>query len=275
MVAPVVSSGVKCLLHDRPKLGKVTAEKVTAPVKACTESWNSAAVTDVGQVRQLNEDAFLDRPDLGLWAVADGMGGHSSGDVASDMLCTALSALPPHCPLSAAVDFIDSCAEKVNDQLLTMASERNAGGVIGCTLVALVARGPHAVFLWAGDSRLYRLRDGQLEQLTDDHSLVEEARGRVADPSQINSNIITRAVGADQQLVLELESALLEEGDRFLLCSDGLNRDLDDAGIARLMAVGVPASASAGLVAQAVRAGGGDNITALIADYGCSAGTDP
>jgi type VI secretion system protein ImpM len=119
------------------------------------------------------------------------------------------------------------------------------------------------------------LRDGQLEQLTDDHSLVEEARGRVADPSQINSNIITRAVGADQQLVLELESALLEEGDRFLLCSDGLNRDLDDAGIARLMAVGVPASASAGLVAQAVRAGGGDNITALIADYGCSAGTDP
>lgn len=239
------------------------------------QSWESAAATDVGQVRKLNEDAFLDRPDLGLWAVADGMGGHDSGEVASDMLCAALSALPENCSLSAAVDFIDSCVEDVNGQLVTMARERDNGGVIGCTLVALVARDDHAVFLWAGDSRLYRLRAGQLEQLTDDHSLVEESRGQMVDATHINSNIITRAVGADRRVILDIEQLPVQDGDRFLLCSDGLNRDLDDNEITALLSPGEPATVSSALVAQARIAGGGDNITALVAHYHPHRGAGP
>ena len=236
-------------------------------MKSSTECWDSAAVSDVGQVRQLNEDAYLDRPDLGLWAVADGMGGHSSGDVASDMLCTTLAGLPADCELSEAVQFIDDSVEQVNSDLVALADRRGSGGVIGCTLVALVARGPHAVFLWAGDSRLYRLREGALAQLTDDHSLVEESRSMLADTSAINSNIITRAVGADHSLVLELEGLHLRGGDRFLLCSDGLNRDIDDPDIAGLLGGGAPALVSQTLVDTAVRAGGHDNVTALVADY--------
>lgn len=249
--------------------------RVTAAVMSHEQSWESAAATDVGQVRKLNEDAYLNRPDLGLWAVADGMGGHDSGEVASDMICTALSALPEDCSLSAAVDFIDTCVEDVNGQLVAMARERNNGGVIGCTLVALVARDEHAVFLWAGDSRLYRLRAGKLEQLTDDHSLVEESRGQVADPTHINSNIITRAVGADRHIILDMEQLLVHDGDRFLLCSDGLNRDLDDNEIASLLVPGKPATVSSALVAQAYTAGGGDNITALVAQYESHGGEGP
>ena len=231
------------------------------------QSWDSAAATDVGQVRQLNEDAFLDRPDLGLWAVADGMGGHASGDVASNMLCTALAQLPELCDLSAAVDFIDTTAERVNDELVQLAQSRERGGVIGSTLVALVARGDHAVFLWAGDSRLYRLRAGSLEQLTDDHSLLEESRGLLADTSAINANIITRAVGADRSLILELEGVTLHPGDRFLLCSDGLNREMDDGEITRKLLQGSPGNTSHALVVDAVTAGGGDNVTAVVADF--------
>ena len=249
--------------------------RVTAAVTSHKQSWESAAATDVGQVRKLNEDAFLDRPDLGLWAVADGMGGHDSGEVASDMLCAALAHLPGDCCLSAAVDFIDSCVEDVNGQLVAMARERDAGGVIGCTLVALVARDDHAVFLWAGDSRLYRLRGGRLEQLTDDHSLVEESRAQMADATQINSNIITRAVGADRRIVLDIEQLLVHDGDRFLLCSDGLNRDLGDSEIASLLAPGEPAAVSSALVAKACTAGGGDNITALVAHYHPQRGGGP
>ncbi len=241
--------------------------RVTAAVMSQKQSWESAAATDVGQVRKLNEDAFLDRPDLGLWAVADGMGGHDSGEVASDMLCAALSALPQDCSLSAAVDFIDSCVEAVNGELITMARERDNGGVIGCTLVALVARDDHAVFLWAGDSRLYRLRAGRLEQLTDDHSLVQESRGQMAGATHINSNIITRAVGADRHIALDIEQLLVRGDDRYLLCSDGLNRDLDDNEIASLLSPGEPRAVSSALVAQAYDAGGGDNITAVVAHY--------
>jgi serine/threonine protein phosphatase PrpC len=237
-------------------------------VSTGTQCWESAAVTDVGQVRQLNEDSYLNRPDLGLWAVADGMGGHTAGEVASARLCSALSGLAPDCTLGAAVDFIDAQVQAVNEELMILARSKPAGGVIGCTLVALVARGSNAVFAWAGDSRLYRLRDGRLVQLTDDHSLVQEAIDLASDTTSINSNIITRAVGADASLVLELEGISLNDGDRFLLCSDGLNRDLDDAGILNLLQAGTAAEVSRTLVAGALRVGGADNITVLVADFG-------
>ena len=232
------------------------------------ECWDSAGASDVGLVRQLNEDSFLDRPDLGLWVVADGMGGHSCGDVASQKVCTALDKLPYFDSLSATVDFLEESVIEVNQELIDLANVNQAGSIIGSTVVALVARGHHGICMWAGDSRLYLLRDRILKRLSVDHSLVEEAGGSDGDFAASHSNIITRAVGSDARLVLDMDAFSLIQGDRFLLCSDGLSKELDDIEIARNLMTGNAQFASAALVENAVRAGGTDNITVIVADYG-------
>jgi serine/threonine protein phosphatase PrpC len=231
------------------------------------EYWDSAGSTDVGLVRQLNEDSYLDRTDLGLWVVADGMGGHACGDVASQTLCAALDKLPSIENLSSVVDFIDDSVIGVNRELLALARANEVGSVIGCTVVALVARGDHAVCLWAGDSRLYRLRDGILARLSDDHSLVEESPAGLYEPDSKYANVITRAVGADEQLFLDVDAYKLMKGDRFLLCSDGLDKELSDDEIAGFLLSGSPQASSRALVDAALRAGGTDNVTVIVADY--------
>lgn len=135
--------------------------------------WQSASCSHVGRVRRINEDAMLDQPERGLWAVADGMGGHTLGDVASRMVVDALAHLP-----QTSTDAIRACLAEVNRRLMTEAAMRDVQ-VIGSTAVVLLASGSHCSCLWAGDSRIYRYRDGVLQQLTRDHSHVEElvARG--------------------------------------------------------------------------------------------------
>ena len=135
--------------------------------------WSACSATDVGKVRKVNEDSFLDRPDLGVWVVADGMGGHSAGDVASRMVVEALAAVPADGGLAKVADEFEDRLNKANTDLVTLARESRKK-TIGCTVVALALRQDHALVAWAGDSRLYRLRRGKLEQLTQDHSLVEE-----------------------------------------------------------------------------------------------------
>lgn len=235
---------------------------------AWSDCWESAGFSDVGLVRKLNEDSFLDRPDLGLWVVADGMGGHSSGEVASGSICSGLAAMPLSFGLSQAVDFIDESCLLINQQLMSIARERGADMVIGSTVVALISRGRNAVVLWAGDSRLYRLRGGLLQQLSEDHCYrPEPGRESELDSSANYDHIITRAVGADDQLFLDLDAASLVAGDRYLLCSDGLSNELTEEQLTQLMAGGSASACSRRLVDQALQAGGRDNVTAIVADY--------
>lgn len=201
--------------------------------------WESQGLTHVGAVRTNNEDAFLDRPAAGVWAVADGMGGHASGEVASRMVVEQLAQLPDDGSLSLLVDAAEDRLLEVNRQLLTLAMHFKERA-IGSTVVTLLARGRHAACLWAGDSRLYRLRAGRIERLTRDHAMVEDlvASGllkRDAAATHPGANQITRAIGVSPSLFLEVELFEAQSGDVYLLCSDGLYRELKDAEIAAVL----------------------------------------
>lgn len=229
--------------------------------------WRCAGITDVGKLRKHNEDALLNRADLGLWVVADGMGGHQRGEVASALLCAELARIPGNLSLAGAVDAIDERTLEVNARLVAMAAEMDEGAVIGCTLVAMVARGAFCACLWAGDSRLYRLRQGQLYLLSEDHSPNSHYGSAGDTVTSVKSNFITRAVGADSSLHLDVDCFALEVRDRFLLCSDGLSDEISDSGISTLLAGGDCDESAERLVAEALRNGGRDNVTAVILDY--------
>lgn len=202
-------------------------------------SWISNACTDVGSVRDLNEDAYLERADAGLWAVADGMGGYSAGDLASGLLTSMLSLLEPAGHLGSFVTQVCERAAQVNEQLLQEAAAREKS-VIGTTLAALVFGEKHGVYIWAGDSRVYLHRAGELHRLTRDHSTVEElvTRGELHPEDVENhpaANEITRAVGGEEELALDAEIIELDHGDVFVLCSDGLTKEVSDAEMAEII----------------------------------------
>jgi len=239
---------------------------------SCTSQfqWTSAARTDVGRVRQRNEDSCLDLPDRGLWAVADGMGGHSVGDYASQEVIKALSVLPLPATFSGLLDDARLALQQVNRELLDEAARRHVRR-IGSTVVMMLACERLCGCLWAGDSRLYLYRDGHLTQLTRDHSQVEQLKERgliTAEEAQHHPahNMITRAVGATQGLSLDQTLVEVSDGDVFLLCSDGLSNEVTDADIAAILARETDSTACANaLVEAALRNGGHDNVTAVVA----------
>lgn len=239
----------------------------------------SGAATHAGAVRPRNEDALVERPDLGLWAVADGAGGHGAGDVASRAVAEALEAIPVGL---AAVEMLAEARLRlaaVHATLRQEAALHGPGRVIASTVVALIARDGHFACLWAGDSRAYLLRGGRLSRLTRDHSLVQELveAGRITEAeaeTHPQANVITRAVGAAGELELDKVSGPMAPGDRFLLCSDGLVRALPESGIAALLlhagddgTGGAPADTAAALVAHAVARGARDNVTAVVLQH--------
>ncbi len=230
--------------------------------------YGSAAATDVGSVRTLNEDAWLDRPDLGLWAVADGMGGHEAGDYASRAIVHALHDLDPPANAPEFLSAVGDCLATVNAGLRSAAAERGVA-LIGSTVVALLIFDGHFACLWAGDSRLYRLRDGGLDQITKDHSQVQELvdSGVIdADAAERHpaANVITRAVGAGDVLDLDLRQGRIEPGDLFLLCSDGLFKALPEREIAAILASNPVETGAQCLVERALAAHASDNVTAVI-----------
>jgi serine/threonine protein phosphatase PrpC len=232
-------------------------------------NWYSASHSDVGCVRKVNEDACLDRPDAGVWAVADGMGGHQSGDLASGMIVNALRDVPAPERLSELVDLVDDRIIEVNRRLREEAASRGADQMIGSTVVALLARGRHGVCLWAGDSRLYRLRDGVMQQLSRDHSQVEEmiALGEVLREdaeSHPFANVITRAVGASDELIVDVDLLELRPGDVYLLCSDGLFKELRESEIAVMLGQGGPETCTRNLISLALERGSRDNVTVVV-----------
>jgi type VI secretion system protein ImpM len=224
----------------------------------------SAGSTHPGKLRDENQDAFVSRPEDGLWAVADGMGGHAEGQVASQMVRDALTAVGPRSSLAESIKAVRDALDGVNEYLHSMSLRRVNPVVSGTTVVAMLVRGTRGVCLWAGDSRLYRLRDAALEQLTADHSEAEEAAEASAQPPR--PNVITRAIGGRDGLELDQLSFDVRLGDRFLLCSDGLYRDLPPAGIGQLLQHGDATTTAETLIEHALHGEAADNITVVVVD---------
>jgi serine/threonine protein phosphatase PrpC len=230
--------------------------------------WTSASRTDVGRVRALNEDACLALPQHGLWAVADGMGGHTAGDVASAMIVSALGTL---CAPESLVTFVGAARgalQTVNHELRDEAARRGVR-MIGSTVAVLMASGHTCGWLWAGDSRIYLYRDARLEPLTTDHSQVAElqAQGLLSAESarhHPSQHMITRAVGAADWLELDEGRIDVHDGDVFLLCSDGLSNEVSAPEMARVLEGGDCQIATDMLVELALQAGGRDNVTAVV-----------
>ncbi|CAK0747262.1 PPM family protein phosphatase [Gammaproteobacteria bacterium] len=232
--------------------------------------WSSASRTEVGKVRKKNEDAYLELLNRGLWVVADGMGGHDTGEVASAEIVKTLAQFSAPIQLSRSIDEIEDRLQETNLYLRKLARATRQDCVIGATVVAMFAYGSFVVYLWAGDCRLYRYRNGKLVQLTQDHTQVEDmvANGlltRLEARRHPNANIVTRAIGAREVLFLDADIEPVLPGDRFLLCSDGLDKELNDIEIRDLVANGGDREALNSLVNLALSRKARDNITVIVA----------
>jgi protein phosphatase len=237
-----------------------------------------AGLSDVGRCRKVNQDMFLLDDALGLYAIADGMGGHAAGEVASDLAITALAAsLREREPGDAgwspgeAGELLAEALNQGNRKICDSVQARPEWRGMGTTIVALVLTGGRAVIGHVGDSRAYLLRDGNLSQLTSDHSWVnEQVKLGLLTPEQAHRhpmrNIVTRALGNQPHVEVDLLDEEIQPGDVFALCSDGLSGMLGDDAIRDLLAEhgSVPQRACQNLVDQANARGGEDNITVIV-----------
>jgi protein phosphatase len=242
------------------------------------------ARTDLGQVRENNEDCYLIAPELNLFVLCDGMGGQAFGEVASR---TAAKSVVEHCrraesdpslPLVGARDTkfsersnrLASAIRRANQIVHAIADEDAAHQGMGATVVAIWTDGEQMSVAHVGDSRAYRIREGRIEQITRDHSFVAEQvrRGIItreeAERSKLQ-NVLLRALGPDAEVEVEVSEHEPAEGDTLLLCSDGLTRELSDTQIAAILTEAEEAQEGVDrLVRLANQAGGGDNITAIV-----------
>lgn len=234
-----------------------------------TLSFTTTARTHVGLRRKLNEDGHLVRPEVGLWAVADGMGGHQAGDVASRMIVEGLTAIRRQASGFALLSAVRDALSDINAALMTRAAAMAKGSVIGSTVASLVVHEDHYACVWAGDSRAYLLRGELMVRLSHDHSLIQE----LIDTGQLDeeearrrriSNIITRAVGAADMLELEETHGDIKAGDVFLLCSDGLTGLVEDGEIGDILAAFELEAAADRLLALTLERGAKDNVTLVL-----------
>jgi protein phosphatase len=243
----------------------------------------SAGNTDKGRTRKNNEDSFLVDEAAGLFAVADGIGGHQGGEIASRMAIETLGEMvraytagkgntPPRgaaLGTDPAVSTLTQAFIKANTSIRETASrDRNLEGM-GTTLTALFLAGKKIHLAHVGDSRAYLLRNGSLEQLSEDHGVVaEQLRAGLITPDQARKSpyrhVITRALGIDKEVPVDHRIIEVRQSDTFLLCSDGLTEMIEDPGIERVLRTSDPAAAVQKLIAEANDRGGVDNITVVI-----------
>lgn len=222
--------------------------------------------TDVGCVRERNEDSLAVSPPL--FAVADGMGGHAAGDVASEL---AVKVLMKNAPTTADVDMLGEAVIKANHAVINEALRAELAGM-GTTMTACVIEGTHLAIAHVGDSRAYLLHHGKLQQLTRDHSLVADMveAGRLTEEEarvHPNRSIITRAIGSDPNMQPDLYEITASPGDRLLLCSDGLYSMVENSRIqSQLARIRDPQRCASALVNDAISAGGLDNVTVVVVD---------
>ncbi|MGQ0697740.1 MAG: PP2C family protein-serine/threonine phosphatase [Panacagrimonas sp.] len=221
--------------------------------------------SDRGLVRSHNEDAFLDDALNRLWVVADGMGGHAAGDVASQTVIRHLQQVAGSAPTADYVDRIDDALAAANAELVVYAREHGVG-VVGTTAVVLLDAGPYMLCAWVGDSRLYRLSGGSIEQVTTDHVQTSAARASSSGAHKsAHSGALLRAVGAEAELIVEWRVIEVAAGDVLLVCSDGVTKELSDREIATFLAQASPLQELVdALVNTCLARGGHDNITAIV-----------
>ena len=244
----------------------------------------AAGATDPGRVRESNEDCLLMDAASGLFAVADGMGGHNAGEVASRLAIETLSEFVRtslrdsgitwpfgfNPDLAFEANQLKSGIQLANQQIRHQATQNASLDGMGSTIIVLIARDGGAYFANVGDSRLYRWRAGGLQQLSEDDSWAASMLKAGADPEYVRTHamrhMLTRALGSEQSLDVQATPIPLEPGDQFLLCSDGLYGPLGDSGIAAVLTQSHATleDAVSGLVRAANEAGGPDNVTALL-----------
>ncbi|MEK8078346.1 PP2C family protein-serine/threonine phosphatase [Pseudomonas sp. XK-1] len=233
-------------------------------------AWRSAARTDTGKVRARNEDAFLAQPEQGLWVVADGMGGHQNGALASRLIVEYL-AEPSEGDLQQRLTELRKRLHDLNRRLgqeLTVTAAQ-PDPVIGSTVVALLIEDDRAACVWAGDSRCYLWRGSRLYQLSRDHSLLQQ----LIDEQQLSpaeaarhpaAHALTRAIGASEELKLEILELDVLPGDAFLLCSDGLYQGLSADALGAALNLPSPLLALNRLFQQALHGPARDNLSAVV-----------
>ncbi len=227
----------------------------------------SSASSHIGLKRVLQEDAVLGRPEIGLWAVVDGMGGHDRGDLASRRIVDGLAALRAPSTSSSFLVAVQASLASAHDALNATPSAAGLPG--GATCVVLMAWRDHFTCLWAGDSRLYQLRNRLIRRVTRDHSRVRElVEAGEIDEDEVDdhpeANVVTRAIGAGTVFEPEVARGSLLRGDSLLLCSDGVTRVLDDDRLARIMSGSAPEGAAESVIEAVLEGGAPDNASAVV-----------
>ena len=228
-----------------------------------------ASRTHVGLRRALNEDRVLDRAECGFWVVADGMGGHDAGEVASAAVVEALARISAQPEPQALTGSAIEALQEVNRSLLELASSGPPRRTIGATVVGLAIGGGEFRCFWAGDSRAYRVHGETITQLTRDHSLVHElvAAGMLAAEdaeSHPDAHVVTRAVGAASELKVDVVAGDALPGDIFLLASDGLTRVVRDSELLNELRTRNPMQAADSLLEMVLSRGAPDNVSMVI-----------
>lgn len=231
--------------------------------------WNSYGLTHIGKKRNINQDAFLNLPNKALWVVADGMGGHKAGEVASTTIINSLNALTPEQTIGSTVKKIVYELLKVHQSLLDLAAEGGDNGVIGSTVVILLACHHYCVYLWSGDSRIYLFRNGKLSQISRDHNtqsrLLAEGFSLKEAETYPFAHALTHAIGGEENLYLDTQIQEIRNGDIFLLCSDGLNKEVGDTEIESILNKTSIEESLIQLIELALAREAQDNITIILA----------
>lgn len=231
--------------------------------------FDCASRTNVGLKRKINEDSIFADADRGLWAVADGMGGHEAGEVASATVVEALRNVPPVGDLDELASAAKEALAGANRRLIDLARSSASQQTIGTTIVGLaIANGDFRCF-WMGDSRAYRFHDGYLTRVSRDHSLVQKlVDAGMLNPEDAekheNANVVTRAVGVAEEVEVDIVSGDAIAGDQFLLASDGLTRVVDDDEIAAELQRASPGEAADRLIELVLSRGAPDNVSIVI-----------
>lgn len=201
--------------------------------------WESYGITHTGKIRKINQDAFLDLADSQLWLVADGMGGHKDGEYASNAIVDALTTFIPEQTLGPTVSGIHRKLQAINQTLCDLAKKGEGQEIIGSTAAILLAYNQYCVALWSGDSRIYLFRKGKLNQITIDHNYESFLIANGVSPEDIKAHpfaqSLTHAIGSDEEFFLEAKVQEIRPGDIFLLCSDGLNKEVADMEIESIL----------------------------------------